>query len=135
MMVEAAREFDNPSRLQSIMSKVSCLLRTHRLKWGLYQRELAALIPRSGADRVSRVERNLRPPNAGEILAYCAIFGLLPEELWPGLVTEVEDALVRNAYSMHQKLEGVTSASVAKKRVLLEAILARAADRVRKNAK
>src|ERR1700730_1141049 len=103
------------------MRKVSCLLRTHRLKWGLYQKELAALIPRSGADRVSRVERNLRPPNAREILAYCAIFGILPEELWPSLVTEVEDALVRNAYLMHQELEGVTSAKAAKQRALLEA--------------
>lgn len=133
-MVEAARELNNPSRLQSIMSKVSCLLRTHRLKWGFYQKELAALIPRSGVDRVSRVERNLRPPNAREILAYRVIFGVLPDNLLPGLVEEVEDAVLRNAFSMHQQLEGVTSARAAKKRALLEAILARAADRVRHHA-
>ena len=116
------------------MSKVSCLLRTHRLKWGFYQKELAALIPRSGADRVSRVERNLRPPIAREILAYRVIFGFLPDELLLGLATEVEDAVVRNAYLMHQELEGVTSARAVKKRALLEALLARAADRARQNA-
>ena len=114
----------------SIMNKISCLLRTHRLKWELRQKDLAALVPDTGDHRVSYVERNLRPPNVREILAYQLIFGLLPEELFPSLVGEVEDAVLRNAYSLHQKCEGNTSPKAARRRAFLEAILARAADRV-----
>lgn len=112
------------------MNKVSCLLRTHRLKWDLRQKDLAALVPDTGDHRVSYVERNLRPPNVREILAYQVIFGLLPEELFPRLVNEVEDAVLRNAYSEHQKCEENTSPRAGRKRTFLEAILARAADRV-----
>jgi hypothetical protein len=135
MMQEAARELHNPSRLQDIMSKVSCLLRTHRLKGELSQKELAVLVPRTGINRVWHVERNLRPPNAREILAYWMIFGLLPDEIFPGAVSEVEEAVLRNAYSLYQKYEGDTSAKAVRKRAFLEAIAARAADRARKKAK
>lgn len=113
------------------MSKVTCLLRTQRLKMGLFQKDLAALIPRTGDNRVSRVERNLSSPNAREILAYRLIFGILPDELFPGLVSEVEEVVLANAYLEHQKLEGLTSKRATNKRAFLEAILARAVDRVR----
>ncbi len=113
------------------MSKVSCLLRTQRLKWGLYQKDLAALIPRTGHNRVSCIERNLRPPNAREILAYGLIFGLLPDEIFPGLVSEVEEALLRNAYRLHEDLQGDTSAKATRTRQFFEVILARAVNRAR----
>lgn len=113
------------------MSKVACLLRTQRLKWGLYQKDLAALIPRTGHNRVSCVERNLRPPNAREILAYRIIFGILPEDIFPGLVSEVEETVLRNAYRLHAKLEDDTSEKAARTRAFLETILARAVNRAR----
>lgn len=116
------------------MNKVSCLLRAHRLKWELLHRELAALVPRTRDDRVSHVERNLGSPNVREILAYGMIFGLLPDEIFPSLVSDVEEAVLRNAYLLHQKLEKDTSPKAARKRAFLEAIVARAADRARKNA-
>ena len=112
------------------MNKVSCLLRTHRLKWELRQKDLAALVPDTGDHRVSYVERNLRPPNAREILAYGLIFGVLPEDLFPSLVSEVEDTVLRNAYYEHQKCEGNASPKASRRRAFLESILARAADRV-----
>lgn len=115
------------------MSKVTCLLRTQRLKWGLHQKDLAALIPRTGHNRVSCVERNLRPPNAREILAYRLIFGILPEELFPGVVSEVEEAVAANAYELHERLEGDTSAKAARSRAFLEAIIARALKRPHQN--
>ena len=115
------------------MSKVACLLRTQRLKRGLYQKDLAALIPRTGHNRVSCIERNLRPPNAREILAYRFIFGTLPEELFPGLVSEVEEAVLRNAYRLHEDLQGDTSETAIRTRAFLETILARAVNRARQN--
>lgn len=117
------------------MSKVTCLLRTHRLKCGLSQKDLAALVPRIGHNRVSSVERHIRPPNAREILAYRVIFGALSEKIFPGLVSDVEEAVARNAYRLHQKLAKDKSEAAARKRLFLEAILARAAKRARRRSK
>ena len=47
-------------------------------------------------------------------------------DLWITADDRFEDAVLRNAFLMHQKLEGVTSARAAKMRALLESILARA---------
>jgi hypothetical protein len=117
------------------MHRVSCLLRTHRLKWGLTQQDLAALVPRIGHNRVSCVERKKRPPNAREILAYQVIFGVLSEKIFPGLVSDVEDALAGNAYRLHQKLMKSKSEQAARKRLFLEAVMARAAKRARRRSK
>lgn len=117
------------------MNKVSCLLRTHRLKWGLSQKDLAALVPRIGHNRVSSVERHKRPPNAREILAYRVIFGALSEKVFPGLVSDVEEAVARNAYRLHQKLTKDKSDAAARRREFLEAVLARAAKRARLRGK
>ena len=87
------------------MNKVTCLLRTHRLKCGLTQQDLAALIPRTGPNRVSSVERGKRPPNAREILAYRVLFGVLPESIFPSAVAETEEALARNTYRRHERLK------------------------------
>jgi hypothetical protein len=111
------------------MRKVSCLLRVKRLGVGLHQKDLAMLLPHAGSNRVSVVERTLRPPNAQEILAYPLVFGTLPEEIFPGLVEEVEDAVLRNAYRIHRSLEKDRSDRAVRMRHLLEDILARAKER------
>jgi|SRR5579883_69524 len=111
------------------MRKVSCSLRVKRLGVGLHQKDLATLLPHAGSNRVSVVERALRPPNAQEILAYPLVFGTLPEEIFPGLVEEVEDAVLRNAYRLHRKLEREHSDRAIRIRKFLEDILARAKQR------
>lgn len=133
MMVEATR-VSNLLSFASIMRKVSSLLRAKRLGLGLQQKELVALLPRAGVNRVSFVERNISPPNAREILAYPLIFGILPEELFPGLVEDVEDTVLRNAYRLHRKLEKDQSEHAVRTRAFLEAILARAKERVRQRS-
>jgi transcriptional regulator with XRE-family HTH domain len=110
------------------MNNVRCLLLTQRKKWGLSQNDLAALIPGTGRNRVSCIERGLSSPNAREILAYRLIFGTLPEELFPGLVAQVEEAVLRKAYELHEKLATQESPSSAQVRSFLEAILARAVE-------
>lgn len=117
------------------MIKVGCLLRTHRKRWKLSQKELAALVPKTGENRVSYVERKLRPPNAREILAYRLIFDVLPEELFPRVVSDVEEAVVRKAYSLHRKLKKEKSEEAKRRRAFLEAILVRAANRARTHFK
>jgi hypothetical protein len=111
------------------MNKVSCYVRTRRLHAALTQEELRVLLPRAGRDRVSATERELRPPNGQEILAYEVIFGLSPRELFPGYYAEVEEAVIDHAYALHRTLEGKKDKKSAKKRVFLEGILARAVER------
>jgi hypothetical protein len=111
------------------MNKVSCYVRTQRLLAGLLQKELRALVPRAGRDRVSTTERDLHAPNGGEILAYEVIFGLSARELFPRRFAEVEEAVIDQAYVLHRRLEGKTDAKSAKRRVFLESILARAVER------
>lgn len=110
------------------MNKVSCLLLTQRKKWGLSQEDLRALIPGTGRNRVSCIERGLSSPNAREILAYQLVFGILPEELFPGLVTEVEEAVLRKAYELHETLTAQDTPKSAQLKTLLQAILARAVE-------
>jgi hypothetical protein len=102
------------------------LLLTQRKKWGLSQEDLKVLVPGTGRNRVSSIERGLSSPNAREILAYQLIFGTLPEELFPGLVSEVEDAVLRTAYELHEQLASERTPKSAQVRSFLEAILARA---------
>ena len=111
------------------MNKVPCYVLTQRLAAGLTQKELRTLLPRAGRNRVSTIERNLYPPNGGEILAYEAIFGMPGRELFPKRYAEIEELVVVRAYELHERLQGRTDQRSAQKRALLEAILARAVGR------
>lgn len=114
-------------------TKVHNYLRTLRREWELTQEEVAALLPRAGRDRVSRVERNGARPNAQEIVAYPLIFGVPAAKIFPALVGDVPDAVVRAAYRLHQKVEQDSTPAARRKRELTEAILSRvAADAKRK---
>lgn len=116
------------------MISIACLLRAHRLRWGLRQKDLCVLVPQAGRNRVSCVERNVRPPNAREILAYGLIFGALPEQLFPGLVAEVEETVLCNAYTLYLELETEGSEGAERRRTFLEGILARAVERLGRTA-
>jgi transcriptional regulator with XRE-family HTH domain len=107
-------------------TKVHCYLRTLRLEWRLTQREVAALLPKGTRNRVSRVERGLVPPSAGDILAYALIFGLAGQAVFPALYAETEDAVMRAAYQLHQRLEPVRSPGAERKRELIDQMFARA---------
>ena len=107
-------------------TKVHNYLRTLRREWELTQDDVAALLPKAGRDRVSRVEREIAPPNAQEIVAYSLIFGLPPAEIFPRQVGEVPDAVMRGAYRLYQKVEHRTTPPARRKRELAEQILVRA---------
>ncbi len=113
------------------MNKVSCYVRTQRLMSGLTQKDLLALLPTTGRNRVSTIERALHPPNGGEILAYHAIFGMPVHELFPKAFTDAEEAVVTKAYDQHQSLQGKTDARSVQKRTFLEGILTRAVERAK----
>src|SRR5436190_24342902 len=104
------------------MNKVSCYVRTQRLMSGMTQKDLLALLPTTGRNRVSTTERDLHPPNGGEILAYEVIIGLPVDELFPREFAKAEEAVIDKAYAFHQQLAEKTDAKSAKKRVFLEAV-------------
>lgn len=108
------------------------MLRTQRKKSGLYQKELAALLPHAGHSRVSCVERGLRRPNADEILAYELVFSTLPRNLFPGVVLEVEEAVLKNARRLRARLAKDRSERANQAKAHLKAMLARAAHRPRR---
>jgi transcriptional regulator with XRE-family HTH domain len=107
-------------------TKVPNYLRTLRREWELTQEELAALLPKASRDRVSRVERDKALPDAQEIVAYPLIFGRPAAEIFPRDIADIQDAVMRAAYRLHQKVERQTSAAALRKRALTEQILARA---------
>lgn len=80
------------------------------------------LLPHGRRQRVSHVELGETPLNVEEILAYPLIFGSPPAELYPSLLSEVEDAVMRGAYRLYQRLEGKTSRKAARLRELTEQI-------------
>lgn len=106
-------------------SKVLCYLRTLRLGWRLTQEEVASLLPKGSRNRVADVEQGVAPPNAEEIVAYSVIFGVPAEAIFPELHADIEDAVVRGAYALHEKAEGDKSLPGHRRRQLAEEILAR----------
>jgi len=107
-------------------SKVTCYLRTLRNEWGLTQKELASLLPKGDRNRVSRVERGVAPPNAGEILAYELIFGRPGQAIFRKFSEETDETVMRSALRLNQRLEGDSTPSAIRKRELLSRLRARA---------
>lgn len=115
-----------PIARHNLMTKVSCYLRTLRREWEVTQDEVAFLMGKGDRNRVSDVERGNAPPNIREILAYALIFGFPGRDIFPAFYDELEEAVMRNAYELDQKLEGNTSMKALRKRKLLSEMLARA---------
>ncbi len=109
-------------------SKVPCYLRTLRREWNLSQRELARLLPRSGRNRISLVERGARSPNSSELFGYALIFGISPRRVFPRFVEELEDEILRRAWKELERLQKEESPSAAAKIALLEGLPSRAGD-------
>jgi len=106
--------------------KVHCYLRTLRRGWGLTQEEVAALLPKASHTRVSRVERELVSPNAGEIIAYGLIFGLPASKIFARFQAKIEEVVVEHSYRLHKRVEGDETRLGRRKRELTEKMLARA---------
>ncbi len=117
-----------------IMSNDRCHLRVLRKRWGLTQKEVAALIPKADRNRVSGVERGAAPPSAAEIVAYRLIFGASPERAFPRFYASVEEFVMQRAYRLHKRLEGATTPGATRRRLLAEQMLARVTRKSNRNA-
>jgi DNA-binding XRE family transcriptional regulator len=109
--------------------RVTSYLRSHRRRWGLTQGEVAYLLGLKNGSVVSRIERERRRPKLPVALACQVVFDIPTVELFPGLFTEVEDAVMRRTYHLHERLQGNQSASTRTKLDLLDEVLKRAVHR------
>lgn len=108
------------------MPTASIVLRTHRRKWALSQRELASLIGISSIHHVSRVERSRSAPGIKFVLASEIIFGVHARHLFPKFFDDLEDETVRNLFNFGERLKDDSSPSAARKRQLVDEALSRA---------
>ena len=104
-------------------------LRTHRRRWGLTQKELAQLIGLESGTHVSRLEHGKRQPTFRVVASCLVVFGVKAAELFPSVVKEVEDEVVRRAYELYLDLQGDPSPTTKTKLNFLEALRARAMER------
>jgi DNA-binding XRE family transcriptional regulator len=113
----------------AMKQKFKTYLRSHRRRWGLSQREVVYLIGLKSPSLVSRIELESYRPKLPVAFACHVIFGVPVNELFPGVYSEVEDAVMRRAYKLYNRLQGNPSATTRTKLDLLEQVLKRAAAR------
>lgn len=102
-------------------------LRTHRRSWGLTLRELADLLGFKSSAHVSRIEQGKRTPSTETALACTALFGEPLHELFPQLADEVDERFKARADRLREGLRQSTTHIDARKRELLDRVLADAA--------
>ena len=110
-------------------SRIQNYLRTQRRRWGLTQDELAELLGCQSGTQISRIERGKRRPCTEVIVACEVLFGLPSRKLYPGLYAEVEEALLRRAAVLFERLEKEDTLVAKRKQELLTATLRRAIDK------
>jgi transcriptional regulator with XRE-family HTH domain len=114
------------------MKSLSQYLHTHRLRSALSEQELANLLGLKSASAISRFETGARSPTIAAALACQVLFDVTPAALFPKLYANVEEAVMRNAHVLYQKLQGNPSPGTRAKLDFLEAAQKRALDRAAK---
>lgn len=112
------------------MKRLQSYLHVHRRQRCLNQEELAFLLGKKNASFICRFELRKRDPGLEAAFACQVLFEIPPSELFPKLFTEVEEAVMRRAYDLHEQLKRKPSATVQAKLKLLMGVLARATHRI-----
>jgi len=105
--------------------RLKVYLRTLRRRSGLTQREFAFLLGLKHGAAVSRIERSKRAPSLVWARASVLVFGTRARELFPGIFSEVHEAVLRRVYELYEELQGNTSKATRAKLDFLEEVLAR----------
>ena len=104
-------------------------LRSHRLRWGLSQGELARLLGWKRAEVVSRIEQKHRPPTLKLVIACFILFGTAAAELFPDISASIEIDVMARIWELYEKVQGDPSKKTKIKIELLEGAIARAEQR------
>ena len=100
-------------------------VRAQRKHWALSQNELAMLLNRSPA-RLSRYESGEDPPDLETVLGLQVVFGAAPRKVFPSFYSVTEEAVMRRAAELDQRLVGKIGYTADRKRRLLKAMAFRA---------
>lgn len=104
--------------------KLPNYLRTHRRRAGFSQDELAFLLGCASGNNVSRYERGVAIPMLTTLLAYGVIFGTPIDELFGGVLEEVERDVIARAEALAGELQAIKlDKRTARKLELLRAIV------------
>jgi transcriptional regulator with XRE-family HTH domain len=107
--------------------RVGNYLRVRRRQSALTQKELAFLLGYGSEGVVSRFERHERRITLAIAFACELILGAGPRDLFPVLLEQVEDGVVRRMYELYERLKDAKpSRKTAAKLQLLHEALARA---------
>ena len=101
-------------------------LRSHRLRWGLSQKELAYLLGWDRPDVISRIEKKQRPPTLALAMACFILFGTSAPQLFPDMSASIEALVMARVWEMYETIQGDPSRRTKKKIELLEAAIERA---------
>jgi transcriptional regulator with XRE-family HTH domain len=94
-------------------------LRSNRKRLALSQGEVAFLIGRRGAAKISGYERYMREPNLRAALALEVIYKRSVSELFDGLYHEVEKEIAERAKILNHRLDRKSKQMAALKRQIL----------------
>jgi len=100
-------------------------LRPLRRRWGFTQGELAFLLGSKTGKVVSRIEALKQEPTLTAAFSCGVIFNAAPVKLFPGLLSDVEQAVLSRARELYDELQGESSKAKRIKLDFLEALLAR----------
>jgi transcriptional regulator with XRE-family HTH domain len=100
-------------------------LRPHRRRCGFSQREIAFLIGINSRAAVSLIERSKRKPSLDAVFIFAFVFNASPSELFPSLISELQEAARRRANELYEELQGNPSKATRDKLDFLEQLLAR----------
>ena len=84
--------------------KLDNYLRSYRKRSGYSQEDLAYLLGAEGGARICNYERNGRQPSLDTALAYEAVFGVAPRDLFAGRFAKARTAVRRRAAFLRRRL-------------------------------
>ncbi|MET4262382.1 hypothetical protein ABIC09_007360 [Bradyrhizobium sp. S3.12.5] len=79
---------------------------------------------------ISRIENGIRDPSLLDAFALQVVFGDSPNELFPALFKDTEEAVLRRVKELYEELQDVPSKAALKKLELLDEISERAISRL-----
>ena len=100
-------------------------LRIHRRRWALSQEELAELLSLSRT-AITRLENESESTRLVTAFGLMVVFGIKTEVMQKSLYTQVEDAVMRRAAVLDEKLRGNTDPKSLRKIELLSDMIRRA---------
>lgn len=84
--------------------KLGCYLRAYRIRAGLTQKDVAALLGMGTGSTISRSEKGQCMPSLQVLLGYCVLFETHPENLVPGIIRNIEKVVCARAHVLTGKL-------------------------------